>query len=144
MPRHDLVRLADPDTGNGLAHMLASLLQQNVAERPQKAALLTSMRRTFTIIGSDIGLIVTLRFSRDGVTVHDGIEGAPHIIIIADSETLLDLTRLKVLYGAVPVMWDEVGRSVFDKMRSGTLVIKGALPYLKDFGRFAHLMSVNS
>jgi hypothetical protein len=144
MARDDLVGLADPETGNGLAHMLASLLQQNVAERPQKAALLTSMRRTFTIIGSDMGLIVTLRFSRDGVTVHDGIEGAPHIIIIADSETLLDLTRLKVLYGAVPVMWDEVGRSVFDKMRKGELVIKGALPYLKDFGRFAYLMSVNS
>lgn len=144
MAVEDLVRLSDPETENGLALMLASLLQQNAVERPEKTPLLTSMKRTFSIIGRDLGLIVTLAFSKAGVVVHDGVVGAPHIIIIADSETLLDLTRLRVLHGAVPVMWDEVGRSVFDKMRSGELVVKGAVPYLRDVGRFALLMSVNS
>ena len=70
--------------------------------------------------------------------------GAPDIVVIADSETLLDLTRLRILPGGVPVVWDDVGRSVLRKIRSGRLVVKGALPHLMDFGRFARLMSVNS
>ena len=139
------IRLADPDTENGLAQMLATLLQQNVEERPSKKALLTSMkRRTFTIIGSDMGLIVSLVFSRRGLVIHDGVVGVPHVVIITDSETLLDLARLRILFGRAPVVWDGIGRSMLDKLRSGDLVIKGALLYLRDFGRFGQLMSVNS
>lgn len=139
-----LIQLADPETDNGLAQMLATLLRQNVTERPEKAKYLTSMRRNFLIIGNDMDLMVTLEFSLEGLTVHGGAHGMPHVIIIADSSTLLDLSRLTVLRGAVPVMWDEVGKQILAKMRSGKLSIKGALLYPVELSRLTHLMSVNS
>ena len=147
------VRLSEPDTENGLATMVFNMVKQNLEADPSKEELLKKIRLNLLLIGSDLELTTTLQFrGKDGFLVHPGKNGTPDITVTADSETILQLSLLKTKmilgFEAVPILWDETGRTILKKMTQGLLKIHfnpmKTPMVLVQFNRVARILSVTS
>ena len=72
-----VIVLAPDAERNGLATMLASLVRQNLDDRPDKRPSFARLRGRVTIVAEDIGVTLTLSFEGGRLVVHDGFAGIP-------------------------------------------------------------------
>ncbi|MBI5528244.1 MAG: SCP2 sterol-binding domain-containing protein [Deltaproteobacteria bacterium] len=126
----------------GLASMLADLIRQNVAQKPHKRADFDKLNAVVSIEARDAEVTITLEFRKGSLRVHGGVHGTPDISIATDSETVLQLSLASIVCG-LPNFFDEGGRAMLRKMRTGDLKISGMLWNPVQLVRMTRLMSVN-
>lgn len=126
---------------NGLANILFDLIRQNIERRPEKINDLQRLNTTVSLSANDIDVAVLLRFQNGQLIIDGNISEEPEIKIITDSETILDLSRIKII-GGLPYYFDETGRGIIKKLLSGRLKIRGLFAHLIKLTRLTRIMSV--
>ena len=107
--------------------MLGGLIEANVSARPEKRADFDELRARVGISARDAEEAATLDFEGGHLTVSGGLLEGRRLTITADSDTILELSNLKIGPLGMPVYFDETGRSVVGKLVSGKLKINGML-----------------
>jgi len=107
--------------------MLGGLIEANVSARPEKRADFERLRARVGIDATDAGEAATLDFQGGRLTLHNGLQPDRKITITADSDTVLQLSNLRIGPLGMPVYVDETGRSIVGKLLSRRLRIAGLL-----------------
>jgi hypothetical protein len=112
---------------SAFAAMLGGLIEANVSSRPEKRADFARLRARIGLFARDAEEAATLDFEGGRLTVHNGLLDGRRLTISADSETVLQLSNLRIGPLGLPVYVDETGRSVVRKLLSRQLQIQGLL-----------------
>ena len=140
--KKEMIELAKGAEELGLAQMLKDLLSQNLDANPHKI-------KDFKKLNIDIGLKVpdaevelTMKFTGDSLTIHQGIMGKPKLLITSEADIIMALSNLKIK-GGMPYYFDETGREVLKAMFTRKLKVKGMLTHFPSLVRMSRVMSVN-
>jgi hypothetical protein len=139
--RRPRVRYDDAEP-NGLAAMLGGLIQANLEQHPDRAALL-SRPASFGIVATDAAVATTIRLSPGEVRVTNGIQGRPNVVVRGDSDTLMRLSSVPLRFGLPDAMTGE-GRTVLAGLLLRRLRVKGIVTGGEKLGRLNRLLSVTS
>ncbi len=127
---------------NGLANMVAELLRANVETSIRKRAVFLRMKGSVGLIATDAEVKVTLVFNRGRCVVHDGILEGTGVTVTADSDSILELSNVR-LVGGLPFYFDKAGRAVVSKVFGGVIRIRGLLRHPVTLTRLGIVLSVN-
>jgi hypothetical protein len=124
---------------SGLASMLASLLESNLARDPGRAAV---VRRCLVELHAlDAGVGVTVQTGAGRVRIADGpARGRPDLAIRASSKGLLDLAGAPLRLGLPDPLTPE-GRAVLREIAARRVRVSGMLRHPVRLSRFARLLS---
>jgi hypothetical protein len=131
------VTYADPEP-NGLASMLGTLIEQNLARDPGRADALRPA--TVSLRASDAGVAATLRIGRGGVEVVNGCDPAADLVVITDGERMLRLAAVPLRSG-VPDPLTASGREVVGSLLRGRLLVRGLARHPAMLRRLQRLLS---
>jgi hypothetical protein len=132
------VVLADAEP-NGLARMLAGLLEANLARRPERVALLRPA--VVEVDAADAGVAVTVRLDRGRVRVSNGSAAPqPDVRLRASGHDLLVLSAAPLRLG-LPDPLRREGRTVLRRIASGHVRVWGMLRHPLVLSRFSRLLS---
>jgi hypothetical protein len=124
---------------SGLAHMVADLIEQNLARDPERRSLL---RSTVAVLDApDADVTVFLRIERDDVRVGDGDVPDAHLRIRTSSDRLLDLTTAPLRFGFPDPLRPE-GRAIVADLLRRRIRIRGLLRHPLRLARLTELLSV--
>jgi hypothetical protein len=121
---------------NGLANLLATLIAQNLADRPERTGTFERLAGRVAIVAEDAEVALTLEFLRGRLVIHDGIVGLPDLTIRGGSESITDLSRMERI-GRFPDPRGPVNLAIFRSLLRRTLRIYGlprAFPLLLGLG----------
>jgi hypothetical protein len=135
------VVLADGDAASGLASMMGTLLAQNVERAPHKFEDFRRVESTVLIDVTDLGEAITMSFVGDRCTIHNGPRGKARVRIRTDSETLMQLSQLKIGALGLPNYFDDNGKAIMRAMSKGRLRI-GGMHHVATLNRVTRLFSV--
>jgi hypothetical protein len=110
----------------GLAEMMFNLIRQNLEQKPEKRRPFHSLNGKVLIEVRDAKISVGLEFNRGKLTVSQGFPNQPDLHIMGDSETILELTLIKMKFG-LPYFFDTNGKKILKKLINRELIIKGLL-----------------
>ena len=127
---------------NGMATMLAELMRSNIESSSYKAFCFGLLKATVAIFAADAEVEVTLVFNRGSCVVYDGIHGNVDVRVEADSETILQLSMVKIVAG-LPFYLDETGFDVIVKSLKGDLKMKGMVCHPLTLNLLTIVLSVN-
>ena len=136
------VRLGPGAEDAGLAAMLADLVRLNLEQDPRRRRDFERLDGAVVIEARDAEMVVTMAFSRGGLTVDAGPHAAPRVRIAADSATILALARLKIVLG-LPMVLDRQGRALVRKLLDGSVTIAPLAGNLGMLLRLTRLLSVH-
>ncbi len=124
---------------NGIAAMLGGLIQANLVNHPDRAALLKPA--VVGIVAEDAHVALTLGISPERVTVRNGL--APHVDVLVrtDAVTLTEMSTTPLRLG-FPDAFSKAGRVVTKKLFSGTLRVQGLILHAATVSRLNRLLSV--
>jgi hypothetical protein len=137
-----VIVLAPDAERNGLATMLASLVRQNLDDRPDKRASFARLNGRVAIVAEDIGVTLTLCFEGGRLVVHDGLNGIPDVTVRAPSEEIMKLSLVELGRRGLPDPRGAVAREMFRASLSGRIKVHGALGHLPLLMRLTRVMSV--
>lgn len=138
------IELAPGAEHNGLAAMLSALILQNLNDQPKKRADFAKLRGRVAIVAEDAAVALTLIFSGNMLTVHDGIVGVPDVTVRASSDDIVQLSMMELTpWLALPNPRGEAVRKIFDKSRRGDVRVFGGLLHLPLVLRLTRLMSIH-
>lgn len=125
---------------NGLAEMLAGLLEANLARHPERVALLRSA--VIEIDAADAGVAVMVRISPARIEVSNRSAGGrrPHVRVRADGHDLLAMSAAPLRLG-LPDPLRREGRAVLRRIVGGHVRVSGMLRHAAVLSRFARLLS---
>jgi hypothetical protein len=128
---------ADP---NGLARMLAGLIEANLEGHPERLALLRDA--VFDLTAPDAGVSATIETRAGAVRVRSGVhpDGA-HVSVLAPSSDLLLLAAVPLRAG-FPDALSREGRTVLRHVVTGRIRIRGLVSHPTRLSRLARLLSV--
>ncbi len=134
------VELADAEP-NGLASMLASLLEGNLARDPERARIVR--RSVVELHALDAGVRVTVRMRPGRVAVANGpARPSADLVVHASSQGLLDLAAAPLRLG-FPDPFSPRGRAVLREIAVRRVRVSGMLRHPVLLSRFARLLSVD-
>ncbi len=136
------VEYADGDDASPFAQMLGELIKANVESRTEKRRDFESLEARVGIRVRDIGESVTLDFRGGRLVVHNGLKPKRALTITADSDTVMQLSLLRIGPFGMPVYVDSNGREVVRKLLSGRLKIDGMLTNIFSLNAVTRLFSV--
>jgi len=126
---------ADPA---GLASMIGSLIEQNLARDPDRRRLLR--RGIAALAATDAGVAVTLRMSPGAVLVEHGADPRAQVLVRATGARLLTLAAAP-LRGGLPDPVSRQGRAVLADVATGRVRIRGLVRHPLLVRRVTLLMS---
>ncbi len=106
--------------------ILASLLEENLEQKPHKMRTFNSLIGVIAIEVTDIEATVYLTFSGGKVVIDKSVEVKPQIVVKAESEKIMGLNFISIKLG-LPYYFDQAGRTVIKQLLSGQIKIKGML-----------------
>lgn len=127
---------------NGLANMVAELLKANVASSGYKKRVFSRMKGAVGLLATDAEVQVTLTFDRGRCVIHDGLLPGTAITVSADSDSIIELSNVRVV-GGLPWLFDTAGRSVVGKALGRVIRIHGLLRHPVTLTRLGIVLSVN-
>ncbi|MBI2237944.1 MAG: hypothetical protein HYU54_05380 [Actinobacteria bacterium] len=134
-----MVELLDPEP-NGLAEMVAGLIEANLRRHPARRSLLEPA--VIALTAPDAGVSVTIGLAPGRVTVSNGeAAGRADLQVRADSTTLLDLAASPLRFGLPDVLTAD-GRRVVGKLLAGRVRIAGMIRHPGKLARLNKLLSV--
>jgi hypothetical protein len=138
------IELAGAAVDNGLANMVAGLILQNLQEHPKKRGDFARLRARIAIVAEDAGVAMTLVFSGNMLTLHDGIFGIPDVTVRANGDDIVQMSLLPLTrFGALPDPRATATREIIQKSRDGRVRVYGALLHVPSVLRLTRLLSVN-
>lgn len=137
------ITIADDAQDNGLAAMLAGLLEQNLQDRPDKRTDFDRLRARVAIIAHDAEVSLTLVFSGGALQIEDGIVGIPDLTIRAPSDDIVQMSLVELGALGLPNLRGPETRKVLDGSRQGRIQVFGALTRPMVALRLTRLLSVN-
>lgn len=127
---------------SAFASMLGGLIEANIANSPAK-------RKDFDALGARVGVFVTdidegvtLDFKKGTLAVHNGLQPKRDLTIRAESDTVMNLSNLRIGAFGMPVYYDATGRGVAAKLLQGKLRIDGLLGNLATLNSVTRIFSV--
>ena len=138
----ELVSYADGDDASPFAQMLGGLIHANVEARSEKRKDFDELRTTVGISVTDIDEAVTLVFDEGRLTVHNGLLPRRAITVTGDSDTVMQLSNLRIGPLGLPVYVDANGREVVRKLLGGRLKIEGMLANIFSLNAVTRILSV--
>ena len=134
-------RIAPTDRDpNGLAEMLAGLLEANLMAHPRRASLLRPAVVEIEVVDADVG--ATVRFSPGVVEIANGpATPRAEVHVRARAQDLLAMAAAPLLFG-LPDPLRRDGRSVLGRLVRRHVRISGMLRHPIVLSRFARLLSV--
>ncbi len=135
------VSLAPGTDDSGLAWMLAELVRVNLAQDPGKRRDFERLDAVVIIEARDAEVIVTMEFARGFLTVHAEERPGSHVRISADSRTILEFARLKIVLG-LPMVLGRQGRALLREMLEGSVRISPVRGNVGTLLRLTRLLSV--
>ncbi len=131
------VTVADAEP-NGLARMLATLIEQNLTRDPARRRLLRPA--VVTLTATDAGVGVTLRIGHGEVEIVNGTDPHPQLGVSTDSLRLLELAAVPLRL-ALPDVLTPRGRTVIASLLRGRLRVRGLLRHPLLLTRLNRLLS---
>ena len=137
------VALSPAAADNGFAQMLATMIRQNVDERPEKKASLLRMSGRVAIVLEDLDNAVTLIFERGRLLIDHGVVGIPDLTVRAPWEwvTKMSLVELEPRFG-LPDARQPVAKEVAQAQKDGVIKVHGLPLALPLMFRLTKVMSV--
>ena len=133
--------------GNGLALMIAQLVEENLAEHPWKRLdLLALDPLAVGIVARDADTRLTMVFDEAKLTLYGGLHPACDVLVTTDAERVAKLSHLSVarLGGMrIPNALGEAGRRLVADLLRGRVRVKGLLAHPIKLARLLRLLSVN-
>jgi hypothetical protein len=125
---------------NGLATILARLVEANLEHHPARRALLRD--DVFHLAATDALVSATISTARGRVRVSNGRDPVrPHVSVRASSSDLMSLASVSLRAGFPDPMTRE-GRTVLRRIAFGRIRIRGMLAHPVRLSRLARLLSV--
>lgn len=137
-----LVTYADGDDASAFAQMLGGLIYANVESRVEKRRDFDDLKTTVGIQVTDIDEAVTLVFAEGHLTIHNGLLEERAITVRGDSDTVMELSNLRIGPLGLPVYVDGTGRDVVRKLLGGSLKIEGMLANIFSLNAVTRILSV--
>jgi hypothetical protein len=137
-----LVSYADGDDASAFAQMLGGLIEANILSRPEKRRDFDELETTVGIAVTDIDEAVTLVFKDGHLDIHNGLRPGRAITVRGDSDTVMQLSNLRIGPLGMPVYVDATGRDVVRKLFGGKLKIEGMLSNIFSLNAVTRLLSV--
>lgn len=139
-----VVKVSDDDEPNGVASILATLLQQNIDNFPARKKIAQRISRPVTVVSTDTESTATIVFESDRAVVHNGVVGRPSVTVEATVNQVLDVSQLQMKAGGLlPVgFFTKRGLTVLGEIVRHRLVVKGLLTHTVTALRFIALISV--
>jgi hypothetical protein len=131
------VTFADAEP-NGLASMVGTLIEQNLARDPTRVALLRPAVVTLTAVDAGVG--VTLRIGDGDLEIANGEDPHPQLDVSTDSHRLLDLASVPLRL-ALPDVLSARGRQVLVSLLRRRLRVRGLLRHPLLLTRLNRLLS---
>jgi hypothetical protein len=133
------VEYADEEP-NGLASIIGGLIEGNLEQHPEREALLKPA--VIGITAPDVGVSITLQIAPGRVGVANGLQGKPHLLVQANSDTLIELSTVPLRFG-LPDNMTKDGRAVTDSLLKGRIKVKGMTRHVSKLARLNKLLTVN-
>jgi hypothetical protein len=133
------VEFADEEP-NGLAAIIGGLIEANLQQHPEREALLKPA--VVGITAPDVGVSITLQIAPGRVGIANGLQGKPHLLVEANSDTLIELSSVPLRFGLPDNMTKE-GRAVTGSLLKGRIKVKGMTRHTARLARLNKLLSVN-
>lgn len=127
---------------NGLGNMVAELLRANIESSAYKKKVFSRMKGSVGLCATDAEVQVTLVFDRGRCVVHDGILAGTAVTVSADSDSIIELSNVRLL-GGLPCYFDKAGRAVASKALRRVIRIRGLLRHPVTLTRLGIVLSVN-
>jgi hypothetical protein len=137
-----LVSYADGDDASAFAQMLGGLIEANVRSRSEKRRDFDELETTVGIAVTDIDEAVTLVFKDGHLDIHNGLQAGRAITVRGDSDTVMQLSNLRIGPLGMPVYVDATGRDVVRKLFGRKLRIEGMLANIFSLNAVTRLLSV--
>ncbi len=136
----------DGDKANGVANILATLLQQNFEKSPSRVNIARRMPRPVTVVSTDTDSVATIVFGSNEAVVYNDVVGRPSVTVKATVKQILDVSQLKMQAGGLlPVgFFTKRGMRVLGDIARHKLVVKGLLTHTVTALQFIALVSVAS
>jgi hypothetical protein len=135
------IELAKGTESEGLPEMLATLLRQNLEQKPYKLKDFNALDIVVGLKVTDLEVEMTLVFRNGRLVIYDGLVIDPKLLITTDSEGMFDLNLIHIRFG-LPWYLDAQGRKVLKSLLSGRLKIRGMLTHMGSLTRLTKIMSV--
>ncbi len=136
------VTYADGEGASPFARVLGGLIEANVEARPEKRKDFDELETRVGIVVTDIDESVTLVFEQGRLTVHNGLLRRRAITVRGDSDTVMELSSLRIGPLGLPVYVDSTGRDVVRKLLGGKLKIDGMLANIFSLNAVTRILSV--
>ena len=133
---------AEGPDATALGQMLGGLIEANVESSAERRRDFDDLRARVGVFVTDIEEGVTLEFQGGHLVVRDGLEPGRDVTIRADSDTVMQLSSIKVGFAGMPNYLDSTGRGVLTRMLSGSLKIEGLFGNLTVLNQVTRLFSV--
>ena len=138
------VNVDEKAQANGLAMIVSDLIRQNIKNAPWKEGDAKSIRGDISIFAQDAGVKITLSFRGDKLVVMDGESPHSSISITADTPSLLDISRIKLI-AKIPFFLDADGIKVIKNMIGMKVKMKISSPLKAlDMFRLLRVFSIYS
>ncbi len=136
------VEYPDGEDASPFAQMLGQLIKANVENSQERRRDFERLRARVGIKVRDIGESVTLDFRGGRLLVHNGLKPRREITITADSDTVMQLSLLRIGPFGMPLYIDSTGRDVVRKLLGGSLKIDGMLGNIFTLNAVTRIFSV--
>ncbi len=136
-----LLDYADGQDASPFGRMLGELIHANL-RRADRRRDFDGLRTRVGIEVTDIGEAVTLDFQAGRLVISNGLRPQRAITIRTDSDTVLQLSNLRIGPLGLPVYVDATGRDVVRKLLSGRLKIEGMLANVGALSAVTRIFSV--
>ena len=125
---------------NGLASIIGGLIEGNLEQHPEREALLRP--DVVGITAPDVEVSITLQIAPGRVGIANGLQGKPHLLVQANSDTLIELSTVPLKFG-LPDNFSKEGRAVTGSLLKGRIKVRGMTRHLGKLARLNKLLSVN-
>jgi hypothetical protein len=114
---------------NGVARLLARVVDEKL-EEPEKKRIFDRLNFVLAVHVTDVGQSASVAFRRGEATVSRGRPGKADLAVECDNATFVQFTMFRTGRWGLPDVLDDNARSVFAKLFTGRLRIRGLVRHL--------------
>jgi len=114
---------------NGVARLLSRVIDEKL-EEPEKKRIFDRLDFVLAVHVVDVGQSASVAFRRGETTVSRGRTGHVDLAVECDNATFVQFTMFRTGWRGLPDVFDANARSVFAKLFTGRLRIRGLVRHL--------------